>query len=96
MMQVQMAGGRAMPTITGSTMAGSRGHALRHTATLHTGPGGVWGVLFIIARPELAIPLIVSSKPAAMTLPIIPAGLVSDYFVFYRLTQVATYKQSML
>jgi multiple sugar transport system permease protein len=42
-------------------------------------------ILFIISWHELVIPLIVASKPAVMTIPVILAGLVSDYFVFYTL-----------
>jgi multiple sugar transport system permease protein len=42
-------------------------------------------ILFIISWHELLIPLIVVSRPEAMTVPVILAGLVSDYFVFFTL-----------
>jgi len=42
-------------------------------------------ILFVISWHELLIPLIVVSRPEAMTLPVILAGLVSDYFVFFTL-----------
>ena len=42
-------------------------------------------ILFIISWHELLIPLIVVSRPEAMTVPAILAGLVSDYFVFFTL-----------
>jgi multiple sugar transport system permease protein len=42
-------------------------------------------ILFIISWHELLIPLIVVSKPEFMTVPVILAGLVSDYFVFFTL-----------
>ena len=42
-------------------------------------------ILFIISWHELLIPLIIVSRPEAMTLPVILAGLVSDYFVFFTL-----------
>lgn len=42
-------------------------------------------VVFILSWHELLIPLIVVSQPDAMTLPVIMAGLVSDYFVFFTL-----------
>jgi multiple sugar transport system permease protein len=42
-------------------------------------------VMFILSWHELLIPLIVVSRPEAMTLPVILAGLVSDYFVFFTL-----------
>ncbi len=42
-------------------------------------------IMFIISWHELLIPLIVISKPELMTLPVVLAGLVSDYFVFFTL-----------
>lgn len=42
-------------------------------------------IMFILSWHELLIPLIVVSRPEAMTLPVILAGLVSDYFVFFTL-----------
>lgn len=42
-------------------------------------------IVFVISWHELLVPLIVSSKPEAMTLPVVLAGLVSDYFVFFTL-----------
>ena len=42
-------------------------------------------IMFIISWHELLIPLILVSKPEFMTLPVILAGLVSDYFVFFTL-----------
>src|SRR6266542_3386297 len=42
-------------------------------------------IMFIISWHELLIPLIVVSQPEAMTLPVVIAGLVSDYFVFFTL-----------
>ena len=42
-------------------------------------------ILFVISWHELLIPLIVVSQPGLMTLPVVLAGLVSDYFVFFTL-----------
>jgi multiple sugar transport system permease protein len=42
-------------------------------------------IMFILSWHELLIPLIVVSRPEAMTLPVVLAGLVSDYFVFFTL-----------
>ncbi len=42
-------------------------------------------IMFIISWHELLIPLIVINKPEFMTVPVILAGLVSDYFVFFTL-----------
>jgi multiple sugar transport system permease protein len=42
-------------------------------------------IIFILSWHELLIPLIVVSRPEAMTLPVVLAGLVSDYFVFFTL-----------
>jgi multiple sugar transport system permease protein len=42
-------------------------------------------IVFILSWHELLIPLIVVSRPEVMTLPVILAGLVSDYFVFFTL-----------
>lgn len=42
-------------------------------------------ITFIISWHELLIPLVVVSQPEAMTLPVVVAGLVSDYFVFFTL-----------
>jgi multiple sugar transport system permease protein len=42
-------------------------------------------ILFVISWHELLIPLIVVSRPELMTLPVVLAGLVSDYFVFFTL-----------
>jgi multiple sugar transport system permease protein len=42
-------------------------------------------VVFIISWHELLIPLVLASRPGAMTVPVILAGLVSDYFVFFTL-----------
>jgi multiple sugar transport system permease protein len=42
-------------------------------------------IMFVISWHELLIPLIVVSQPDAMTLPVVIAGLVSDYFVSYTL-----------
>jgi multiple sugar transport system permease protein len=42
-------------------------------------------VMFVISWHELLLPLIVLSRPDVMTLPVVLAGLVSDYFVFFTL-----------
>jgi multiple sugar transport system permease protein len=42
-------------------------------------------IMFIVSWHELLIPLILVSKPEFMTLPVVLAGLVSDYFVFFTL-----------
>jgi multiple sugar transport system permease protein len=42
-------------------------------------------ILFVLSWNELLIPLIVVSRPEFMTLPVVVAGLVSDYFVFFTL-----------
>jgi len=42
-------------------------------------------ILFILSWHELLIPLIIVSRPEFMTVPVILAGLVSDYFVFFTL-----------
>ncbi len=42
-------------------------------------------ILFIVSWHELLIPLILVSRPEFMTVPVILAGLVSDYFVFFTL-----------
>jgi multiple sugar transport system permease protein len=42
-------------------------------------------ILFVLSWHELLIPLIVVSRPEFMTLPVVLAGLVSDYFVFFTL-----------
>ena len=42
-------------------------------------------IMFIISWHELLIPLIIINKPEFMTVPVILAGLVSDYFVFFTL-----------
>jgi multiple sugar transport system permease protein len=42
-------------------------------------------IVFIVSWHELLIPLILLSKPEFMTVPVILAGLVSDYFVFFTL-----------
>lgn len=42
-------------------------------------------VMFVISWHELLIPLVIVSRPEAMTLPVVLAGLVSDYFVFFTL-----------
>src|ERR1700730_3525449 len=42
-------------------------------------------IVFVISWHELLIPLIVVSRPEFMTLPVVLAGLVSDYFVFFTL-----------
>jgi multiple sugar transport system permease protein len=42
-------------------------------------------IVFILSWHELLIPLIVVSRPEVMTLPVVLAGLVSDYFVFFTL-----------
>lgn len=42
-------------------------------------------IMFIISWHELLIPLIIVNKPEFMTVPVILAGLVSDYFVFFTL-----------
>ncbi len=42
-------------------------------------------IMFVISWHELLIPLIVVSRPEAMTVPVVLAGLVSDYFVFFTL-----------
>jgi multiple sugar transport system permease protein len=42
-------------------------------------------IMFVLSWHELLIPLIVVSRPEAMTLPVVLAGLVSDYFVFFTL-----------
>ena len=42
-------------------------------------------VIFVISWHELLLPLIVLSQPEVMTLPVVLAGLVSDYFVFFTL-----------
>ncbi len=42
-------------------------------------------IMFIVSWHELLIPLILVSRPESMTVPVILAGLVSDYFVFFTL-----------
>jgi multiple sugar transport system permease protein len=42
-------------------------------------------VLFILSWHELLVPLILVSRPEFMTVPVVLAGLVSDYFVFFTL-----------
>ncbi len=42
-------------------------------------------ITFILSWHELLIPLVVSSRPESMTVPVILAGLVSDFYVFYTL-----------
>jgi multiple sugar transport system permease protein len=42
-------------------------------------------IMFVISWHELLIPLIVTSKPEFMTVPVVLAGLVSDSFVFFTL-----------
>jgi multiple sugar transport system permease protein len=42
-------------------------------------------IMFVISWHELLVPLIVVSKPEFMTVPVVLAGLVSDYFVFFTL-----------
>ena len=42
-------------------------------------------IVFVISWHELLIPLILLNKPEFMTLPVVLAGLVSDYFVFFTL-----------
>lgn len=42
-------------------------------------------IMFIISWHELLIPLIIINKPEFMTVPVVLAGLVSDYFVFFTL-----------
>lgn len=42
-------------------------------------------IVFVISWHELLVPLILVSRPEAMTVPVILAGLVSDYFVFFTL-----------
>ncbi|HEV8438052.1 MAG TPA: carbohydrate ABC transporter permease [Methylomirabilota bacterium] len=42
-------------------------------------------IMFILSWHELLIPLILLNRPEFMTLPVILAGLVSDYFVFFTL-----------
>ena len=42
-------------------------------------------IMFILSWHELLVPLVVSSRPEAMTVPVILAGLVSDFYVFYTL-----------
>lgn len=62
------------------------GAMLRITLPLSTPGLAACGVIiFVISWHELVIPLIVSAKPEVMTLPVILASLVSDYFVFYTL-----------
>ena len=61
--------------------------AFLHTVLPLSAPGlaacGV--VMFVISWHELLLPLIVLSRPEVMTLPVVLAGLVSDYFVFFTL-----------
>lgn len=65
----------------------TRWQALRRVILPLSTPGlaacGV--ILFILSWHELLIPLIVASRPEIMTVPVILAGLVSDYFVFFTL-----------
>ncbi|MCC6179398.1 MAG: carbohydrate ABC transporter permease [Chloroflexi bacterium] len=42
-------------------------------------------IVFILSWHELLVPLIVASRPEVMTIPVILAGLVSDFYVFYTL-----------
>src|SRR5215470_1664790 len=42
-------------------------------------------ILFILSWHELLVPLILVSRPEFMTVPVVLAGLVSDYFVFFTL-----------
>jgi len=65
----------------------TRFSAFLHIVVPLTTPGlaacGV--ILFVLSWNELLIPLIVVSRPEFMTLPVVLAGLVSDYFVFFTL-----------
>src|SRR6266542_396373 len=62
------------------------GAFLRIVLPLSTPGLAACGVLmFIISWHELLIPLILLRKPEFMTLPVVLAGLVSDYFVFFTL-----------
>jgi multiple sugar transport system permease protein len=45
-------------------------------------------ILFILSWHELLVPLILVSRPELMTVPVVLAGLVSDYFVFFTLMMV--------
>lgn len=42
-------------------------------------------IMFILSWHELLIPLLITSRPEVMTVPVILAGLVSDFYVFYTL-----------
>lgn len=42
-------------------------------------------IMFIISWHELLIPLIIVTRPEYMTVPLVLAGLVSDFFVFFTL-----------
>jgi ABC-type glycerol-3-phosphate transport system permease component len=42
-------------------------------------------IMFILSWNELIIPLVISTRPEAMTMPVILAGLVGDRFVFFTL-----------
>jgi len=42
-------------------------------------------ILYVISWHELLVPLILVNRPEFMTLPVVLAGLVSDYFVFFTL-----------
>lgn len=42
-------------------------------------------IMFMISWHELVIPLIVATKPEAMTVPVVLASLTTDYYVFFTL-----------
>jgi multiple sugar transport system permease protein len=68
------------------------GAMVRFTLPLTTPGLAACGViLFIISWHELVSPLIVASKPAVMTIPVILASLVSEYFVFYTLMMAISF-----
>jgi multiple sugar transport system permease protein len=42
-------------------------------------------IMFILSWNELVIPLIISTRPQVMTVPVVLAGLAGDRFVFFTL-----------
>ena len=69
--------------IDGCTRAGALFHIVLPLSTPGLAACGV--ILFILSWHELLVPLIVVSRPEFMTVPVVLAGLVSDYFVFFTL-----------
>lgn len=70
----------------GSTAAAAWGRSRGSSCPCRPPGLAVCGVImFILSWHELLIPLIIASRPEAMTVPVILASLVSDFYVFYTL-----------